>query len=184
MTAETRAENPLRNRLYLHTSKKSRRCHTTILEHIDSVHLPDGISFEVCEFVGARACVCCRPEFSVAYGNVLPPTILHLLLWYHSPSSLWSASRWHSCLASFITALWWMRWPHLHNSARAGVAGMKGNPQEIKNSGHPPETCKTCLVSFWREGNIFVKMCLNTLFKEKNNILLKTCIIVKQHKGQ
>lgn len=127
MTAETRAENLLRNRLHLHTFKKSRHFHTNHLEHIDSVHLSDGISFEVCEYVCSRACVCgCwRPEFSVAYGNVLPPTILHLLLWYHSPSSLWSASRWHSCLASFITALWWMRRPHLHNSARAGVVEWK-----------------------------------------------------------
>lgn len=91
-------------------------------------------------------CVCVsmryRSEFSVAYGNVLPPTILHLFPWYHSPPSLWSASRWHSCLASFITAPWWMRRPHLHNTSGAWDVGTKGNH---KNSGRPPELCVTFL---------------------------------------
>lgn len=82
-------------------------------------------------------------SFSVAYGNVLPPMMLHLLLQHHSPPSLWSASRWHSCLASSIAGLWWMRRPHLHNSGGAGVCRSErvatgtlwncGHPREVRN---------------------------------------------------
>lgn len=73
-------------------------------------------------------------DFSVAYGNVLPPIIVHLVPWYPPPPiPLWSASKWHSCLAAFITTLWWMSRPHLHNTAEIWVQ-MEGKLQELSMS--------------------------------------------------
>lgn len=73
--------------------------------------------------------------FLVAYGNVLPPIIVHLVAWYHPPPlpliPLWSASKWHSCLAAFITALRWMSRPHLHNTAGISGVQMEGKLQEL-----------------------------------------------------
>lgn len=127
-----RAENLLRNRLHhwIFFERKATTTHKCLWTLcFQPIHL----------MVQVSKCCVSGQDFSVAYGNVLRPTILHLLLDYHSPPSLWSASRWHSCLASFIAALRWMRRPHLHNSGGAGVAGAKGKPQELTNSGHPPE---------------------------------------------
>lgn len=105
--------------------------HSGMQEYLDSAFVFDGISPGAC----VRLCVRYRPQLSVAYGNFLPPTILHLFPWYHSPPSLWSASRWHSCLASFITVPWWMRRSHLHNALlereTETKAGTKGNTLEL-----------------------------------------------------
>lgn len=105
--------------------------HSGMQEYLDSAFVFDGIGPGAC----VRLCVRYRPQLSVAYGNFLPPTILHLFPWYHSPPSLWSASRWHSCLASFITVPWWMRRSHLHNALLERETEMKaetkGNTLEL-----------------------------------------------------
>lgn len=48
--------------------------------------------------------------------------------------SLWSASKWHACLTAFITALWWMSHPHLHNTAGTWGVQMEGKLQELSLS--------------------------------------------------
>lgn len=58
--------------------------HSGMQEYLDSAFVFDGISPGAC----VRLCVRYRPQLSVAYGNFLPPTILHLFPWYHSPPSL------------------------------------------------------------------------------------------------
>lgn len=90
-------------------------------------------------------CVSTALRFSVAYGNVLPPTITHLFPWYHSPPSLWSLSRWHSCLASLFTVPWWMRWPHLHNNLLE--MGAREQKKNHLNSGCPFELYEKSFVS-------------------------------------
>lgn len=94
-------------------------------------------------------------DFSVAYGNssihtsgpLVPPT----------PLPLWSASKWHSCLAAFITVLWWMSRPHLHNTSEIWGEQMEGKLQELSMSTTWLFLTRTC-----RQPHI--EVCLNILF--------------------
>lgn len=129
MTAETWAENPLRNRLHLHTFKKRRHFHTNIAEHIDSVRLSDGISFEVCEFV----CVCVAGlnfqwlmemfshlRYYICFSGTTPllPSDLHpddIPVW---PASSQPCDEWDGLIYIILLELELQEWKETHKSSR------------------------------------------------------------------
>lgn len=139
--------DPLRTRLHpSYFQRKHAHTHEYRVTSNQTLYLMESV---LC----ACVCVSTALRFSVAYGNVLPPTIPHLFPWYHSPPSLWSLSRWHSCLASLFTVPWWMRWPHLHNNLlEMGASEQKENHL---NSGCPFELYEKSFVSHWGEKATF-----------------------------
>lgn len=137
MTAETWAVDPLRNRLHLHTFKKSRHFHTNILEHIDSVHLSDGISFEICEFVCACMFVCVSVcvaglnfqwlmemfshlRYYICFSGTTPllPSDLHpddIPVW---PASSQPCDEWDGLIYIILLELELQEWKETHKSSR------------------------------------------------------------------